>query len=356
MVMGLRYSFAVHHDTLLMTKKSMEKSILNISAMEEYHMKVFDGHTDIMADVVSKRKMGEENVIQNHHLHKLKSGGVTGANFVLWLDPQTSSWEDVELGMKLIHDELAAASGICHQVKVLQDFGVSINEEKIDVILGMEGLAAMGPNTERLDWLYEQGVRCAGLTWNEANALATGISGDETRGLTSEGFHAVKMMEKLGMLLDVSHLNETSFWDVTGMVTKPFMASHSNAYTLCEHPRNLKDEQLKAVKEAGGLVGLNAVADFLHPSTPDIHHYIQQIDYMVELLGIDHVALGFDFCDFLHLGQQKDPEEVHVTTSLETSMDVQKVIELLIGKGYSHEDMVKLTQDNFRRLYNHHLK
>lgn len=319
-------------------------------------MKVFDGHTDIMADVVTRRKMGEENVIKTHHLHKLKSGGVTGANFVLWLDPETSVWEEVEMGMKLIHDELTAASGICHLVKDKQDFGFGINKEGIDVVLGMEGLAAMGSNIERLEWLYGQGVRCASLTWNEANSLATGISGDETRGFTSEGIQAVKMMENLGILLDVSHLNETSFWDVTQTATKPFMASHSNAYALCEHPRNLKDEQLKAIKETGGLVGVNAVAAFLHPSKPDIHHYIQQIDYMVELLGIDHVALGFDFCDFLHLDEQNPPEEVHVTTSLETSVHVQNVIEMLDRKGYRHEDLVKLTKDNFKRLYDHLLK
>ena len=319
-------------------------------------MKIFDGHTDIMADVVTRRKLGEKNVVKTHHLHKLKKGGVEGANFVLWMDPEASDWEDVKQGITLIHDELRDSPDVFHPIKDMQDFACDKNNDKIDIILGMEGLAAMGPSIERMEWLYEQGVRCASLTWNEANALATGISGDPQRGLTDDGVQVLKTMDKLGILLDVSHLNETSFWEVAGMATKPFMASHSNAYTLCEHPRNLKDEQLLAIKDSGGLVGVNAVADFLHPDQPDIMHFIQQVDYMVELLGIDHVALGFDFCDFLHLDQQKEPEEQHVTTSLETSMDIQNVIEKLAEKGYSHEDMVKLTKENFVRVYRHHLK
>lgn len=319
-------------------------------------MKIFDGHTDIMADVVARRKTGEKNVVQTHHLDKLKAGDVSGANFVLWMDPETSAWEDVEMGFKFIHDELCEALGIFHHVKDIQGLIGYKNKDKIDIILGMEGLAAMGPSIERMDWLYEQGVRCASLTWNEANALATGIFGDAQRGLTNDGVQVLKTMEKRGILLDVSHLNETSFWEVAGMATKPFVASHSNAYTLCEHPRNLKDGQLLAVKDSGGLVGVNAVADFLHPDQPDIMHFVQQVDYMVELLGIDHVALGFDFCDFLHLDQQKEPEEQHVTTSLETSKDIQNVIKRLVEKGYSHDDMAKLTKENFVRVYRHHLK
>ena len=319
-------------------------------------MKIFDGHTDIMADVVTRRKAGEKNVVKTHHLHKLEKGGVEGANFVLWMDPEASAWEDVELGMAFIHDELRDSPDVFHHIKDIEDLVCDKNNAKIDIILGMEGLAAMGSSIERLKWLYEQGVRCASLTWNEANDLATGISGDAKRGLTSDGIQVVKTMEKWGILLDVSHLNETTFWEVAGMATKPFMASHSNAYTLCEHPRNLKDEQLLAVKDSGGLVGVNAVADFLHPEKPDIMHFVQQVDYMVELLGIDHVALGFDFCDFLHLDQQKEPEDRHVTTSLETSMDIQNVIKILEKKGYRHEDMAKLTKDNFIRVYRHHLK
>ncbi len=318
-------------------------------------MHVFDGHTDIMADVVKRRKMGESDVFRRHHLDKLAHGKVMGANFVYWMDPQKATLADLVEGLALIREEVVMAGDVLHMVNSMKDFEEAAERDKLAVVLGMEGLAAIGADIHRIPWLFEQGIRCASLTWNESNDLATGIAGDVNRGLTKAGQVAVGKMEELGILLDASHLNEKSFWDVMNRVSKPIVASHSNAWSLCQHTRNLKDDQLKIIAETGGLVGVNAVGDFLAHEHANLNHFVHQVDYMVSLVGIDHVSLGFDFCDFLGLETEKSPEERNITADLETSRDVQKAIRLLTEKGYHEDEVQKLAKDNYMRLYRAHL-
>ena len=130
--------------------------------------------------------------------------------------------------------------------------------------------------------------------------MAGGVGGSEERGLSELGRCAIAKMEELGMILDVSHLNERSFWDVVACARKPFIASHSNAYALCAHRRNLKDEQLKAIAKAGGIIGINSANQFIDEkrSKQDCAHLVKHMKYIADLSGIEHVALGLDCMDF----------------------------------------------------------
>lgn len=209
-------------------------------------MKIFDGHADIWYDVAKKRKLGEENIFKKYHLDRLKTGNIMGGIFIAYLE-QIEGQDDEKEMFHLINStihEIRENQDIFNIIREKGDFNRGIVEGKFDIIMGIEGLKAIGKNLDWIDTFYELGFRHASLTWNEENHLATGVDGDKERGLTSIGKEAVKKMEKLGMIIDVSHANDKTFWDIYDNTTKPIIASHSNVKALCDHKRNLTDEQI----------------------------------------------------------------------------------------------------------------
>lgn len=315
---------------------------------------IFDSHADIWADVTMMRQRGQENIFKARHLHKYREGGVTAGIFVIWLDPYKSDIKKRALDAIVnMSTEILDNGDI---FKIVKSYGDLENGEtdKISVLMGVEGLSFIDERIGWLDSLYMFGMRHAGLTWNEENALATGVKGNPDRGVTEAGKKAVKRIEELGMILDVSHLNEKSFWDVCGTATRPFIASHSNCKALCGHLRNLTDDQLRAIRDMGGVVGLNAISNFVHDDKAkrDIDHLADHVDHMVEIMGIDHVGFGFDFCDYLESDEipsapKTDPDE---TKGLENVSKVPAMLEILKFRGYKQEDIQKIAYKNYFRI------
>lgn len=314
-------------------------------------MKIFDGHADIWYDVAKRRKLGEESIVKKHHLDRLKAGNIMGGIFIAYLehvDGQDDEKEMFHLINSTIH-EIKENQDIFNIIKQKGDFNRGIVEGKLSVIMGVEGLRAIGTNLDWLDTLYELGFRHASLTWNEENELATGVAGDETRGLTPIGIEAVKKMERLGMIIDVSHANEKTFWDIYNNTTKPIIASHSNAKALCNHKRNLTDEQIKAIASRDGLIGINAYKGFLARDgyKQNLERYVDHIEYIISLVGVRHVALGFDFCEYLYA--DKKEEEIN-PQGLENASKAIAVIDELYKRGYSESDIRKIAFENFMRI------
>lgn len=314
-------------------------------------MKIFDGHADIWYDVAKRRKLGEESVVKKYHLDRFKSGNVMGGIFIAYLehvDGQDDEKEMMHLINSTIH-EIKTNSELFNIIKKQGDFNKGIVDEKLNVLMGVEGLRAIGKNLDWLDTLYELGFRHASLTWNEENELATGVAGDENRGLTELGIEAVKKMENLGMIIDVSHANEKTFWDIYNNTTKPFIASHSNAYSLCKHKRNLTDEQIKAIASRGGVIGVNAYKGFvaIDPARQNLERYVDHIEHIISLVGIKHVALGFDFCEYLYTDRKE--EEVN-PRGLENASKASSVLDELLKRGYSESDVRKIAYENFMRV------
>ncbi|ABR49217.1 Membrane dipeptidase [Alkaliphilus metalliredigens QYMF] len=316
-------------------------------------MKIFDGHSDILLNVVDRSIAGEQEVLRTHHIDKLKKGGVFASVFALWVEPeagdrfQLRALEMLKYSAKELHD----AKDLVHIVKKYDDFEVAERENKLAVLLGMEGLASLGEEIDFLYLLYQYGIRYAGLTWNEENALATGIDGDDQRGITEKGIEVIKKMEDLGILLDVSHLNEKSFWDVVKVAQKPFIASHSNAYELCGHPRNLQDEQLKAIAQSGGVVGLNSWNKGVDPENPSIEKLADHVEYIVNIVGIEHIAFGFDFCEFLEDETLQEDEPKKETKGFEDTTCVPKLIKVLKERGYTEAMLRKIAYENLMRVF-----
>ena len=218
-------------------------------------------------------------------------------------------------------------------------------KEKYDVIYGLEGLRNV-PTLEMFDELYNMGVRHAMLTWNEANHLATGVKGNPEHGLTPLGKKFIKYMNDHKTIIDVSHLNEKSFYDVLAEKPKILIASHSNAYALSDHPRNLKDDQLKALKEAGGLIGIVAARNFVSKDKEkqNIKGLVDQIDYIKEIMTIDNIMLGLDMMNFLSDFNNSNLDD------LQSHADAPKIIDELRSRGYSEEDIEKICFKNYLKL------
>lgn len=313
-------------------------------------MKIFDGHADIWFDVSAKRKNEEEHIVKKYHLDRFKAGNIMGGIFIAYLDENAVDEEKEMMWMinSTIH-EIKKNEELYNIIKNSGDFNRGIINEKLNVLMGIEGLRAIKKNLDWLDTFYQLGFRHASLTWNEENDLGTGAKGDENRGITETGKAAIEKMNELGMIVDVSHANEKTFWGIYETSNKPIIASHSNARSLCDHVRNLTDDQIKAVAEGGGLVGAVAYKGFvdLEKEKQTIERYVDHIDYMVSLAGIKHVGLGFDFCEYLYTGRTgKDMNP----KGLEDASYAQNVIEELRKREYSEEDIRKIAYENFMRV------
>lgn len=266
-----------------------------------------DAHSDIWRDVTARRQAGEDRVMERCHLPRLRQGGCEGAVLALWIDQPRRAAERTEEMMACLREE-AAESRAFRIVRTVEEARQARAAGVFYTFLGAEGLAAIGEDVSRIDWYYDYGVRLAMLTWNEVNALAAGAVSGETGGLTDAGRRAVDRIRELGMVMDVSHLNETGFWEVLDRYGGPIVASHSNCRALCDVPRNLTDAQLRAIAASGGVVGVNVYGQFVCPDAErrTAEQLALHAAHMAEVMGVEHVGCGFDFCEFLPGGSTAD--------------------------------------------------
>ena len=206
----------------------------------------------------------------------------------------------------------------------------------------------------KIDELYDLGARHAMLTWNEENALATGVKGDPNRGVTELGKQAIKKLQEKKMILDVSHINEKSFWDVIDLATGPILASHSNAKALASAARNLTDDQLRAIRDTNGLVGLNAFGDFIsdNKAEQDVDHLVNHATYIADKIGVEHLGFGFDFFDFLDSDSMKsysDQDDSRLKGMKDCS-EVPVLIEKLRKAGFTEKDLEMISGGNWTNL------
>ena len=317
---------------------------------------IFDAHSDIWTHVAKKRLEGEDNIIRNYHLSKFKKADINGGIFVVWVDPpyDKNPKERTKQILDKVKEEINDSKDIIHIVKKSEDFDIAKENNKIPILIGMEGLQAIEDNIDDIEKLYSFGVRHASLTWNEENKLATGAKGSIDRGLTEEGVKLIKKMEELKMVLDVSHANEKTFWDICKVATKPFIASHSNCRSLCNVVRNLTDDQLREIAKRNGVVGINSYGEFVSFDTEKrtIKHLVDHIDHMVKVMGIDHIGLGFDFAEYLNSDTLKHYTNActYGVKGLEDTTKANNIILELEKRGYSKEDIDKISYKNFYRV------
>ncbi|WP_234122713.1 dipeptidase [Clostridium hydrogenum] len=317
---------------------------------------IFNAHDDVWTNITRKRQMGRKDILRNYHCQEYKKASAGGGIFVIWqdrVDKKDPKKRAIEI-IKNMSIEVAETKDLIQIIRRKDDFNKAREEGKLAVVIGVEGLSFIDNDLELIPVLYMLGVRHCTLTWNEENALAAGINGSPKMGLSKLGEECIHYMEKIGMVLDVSHINEKSFWDICEIVKKPIIASHSNCRKLCDVTRNLYDDQLKAIANTDGVVGLNAYSEFVDMDEKNrtIDRLCDHIDHMVEVMGIDHVGLGFDFFNYF---EEENVEEFKSdnTPPIENFEDItkaQNLINCLVKRGYSREDIEKIEHKNFIRV------
>ena len=329
-------------------------------------MKVYDAHGDIWYDILQHSLKGERDIFRKYQLPKFQKGGVFGGTFVMWVDPPYD--EDPKKRIKQIEaavkQELIDAADILNIVKRFSDFQKGTDKGKINVLMGLEGLSYMEGDIDQINYYYDEfSVRTMMLTWNEENAFGSGWPGDPERGLTKEGKEAVKRMNELGIVLDVSHLNDKGFWDVISLSDgNPVIASHSNCRAIANHGRNLTDDMIKAIASTGGVLGMNRLDGFINEdeNKKSVDGLVDHVEHIANLVGIDYVGCGFDFEDYivpeslLKNGVAKD--DPSGTKGLCSAADASNFLEAMKKRGFSQEDIEKVAYKNFYRVYQKVLK
>ncbi len=303
---------------------------------------VVDLHCDTMHLVTTgKLKLMDWNKTGHVDVPRLKAGGVKYQVFAAWGEGQPEpTWKIAYETLKAFRDIVNQNINEISIVERWDDIQRCRKDNLIGAILGMESGMLLNGKLDRLYTIYDLGVRILTLTWNGRNQIADGVGVEgEKKGLTQFGREVVKSMYELGMIVDISHLGEPGFWDCIEYVESPIIASHSNCYALCPHPRNLKDAQIKAMAEKGGVIGVNFYPAFLGDPV-DVSRVCDHIDYIANIVGIDYIALGSDFD-----GMDVTPK------GLEDVSKFPNITAELIVRGYSDDDICKILGKNALKIF-----
>lgn len=283
-------------------------------------MKIYDTHSDIMSNLYERYLKGEHDIFVKCHQADLKKGEIAGGIWVVY--------------------------SAC-DFDIQKAYDIAINEIKpyindYNVIYGLEGLRNV-LTIEEFDLLYKKGIRHASLTWNEENHLATGVRGNADRGLTNLGREFLHYMNDHHMIIDVSHLNEKSFYDLLEEDPQILIASHSNAQALSNHPRNLTDNQIKALRQANGKIGIVGARNFVSrdKTKQNVQGYVDQLSYIADIVDIDHVMIGIDMMSFLDDFNNSNLDDL---ASHSQSQNIIKVMKL---RGFTDEEIAKVAYLNF---------
>lgn len=308
----------------------------------------FDAHADILYDVARRRLAGETRVLARRHLDRLRRGGAEGLALAVWTGGDFWGTPDPARRTEILLTQALADLAECPEFRLVRSLPEALAAREAGQLycfLSAESLAFIGSDLSAISRLDEAGVRSAMLTWNEENLLAAGAGCDPDKGLTALGRQAVRQMESLGMLVDVSHLNRRSFWDVIGAAGGPVIASHSNCRSLCDVPRNLTDSQLRAIRDTGGVVGVNSYHGFVHrdPGLQTVETLARHALHMAEVMGPEHVGCGFDFCHFMGPGNES-------VRGLEDASQAEEFFRCLEREGMSPAEREGIARGNFLRI------
>lgn len=357
---------------------------------------------DLHCDTVLQVHRGYDIAVKNKNYHidipRLNEGGVTFQAFAIYIDPGWPETERFNHAITLINSLSRAFQANDHAIEIVTNLlqATSVMDKgKIAALLAIENGMAIENSLEKLERLFTAGIRYMTLTHAKSHEWCSSSSDEkaDTYGLTRFGKDVVTKMNELGMIVDLSHVSPRAFFGVLELSDAPVLVSHSNAYALCGHDRNLTDEQLKALAEHGGLIGINFCCDFLsetyrlktesfrgkhikqlkllgdmfHSPVPEeqfqrelkeheafiqtwretaqsdsvtIEHAVDHIAYIVNLIGVDYVAFGSDFDGI-----------VPAPVGLEDCSRFPELLNRLKQKGFSEEDLEKISWKNFERVF-----
>lgn len=311
---------------------------------------VFDAHCDTPLRIMKGADICVRGESGHLDFPRMREGGVDAQFFAIFVYPDI---ENPRLAAERIIEKTRAAVASCPDQAALarsaSELGGLVQEGRLSILLGLEGGHIIQGDLNALDRFYELGVRYMTLTWSNTNEFADSSDGPRRwGGLNPLGVQVVREMNRLGMIVDVSHVSDETFEDVMKTTSKPVIASHSSCRALQDLPRNMSDEMLRAVARNGGVVCVNFYPLFLggkapqkgeRPGSVPLSRLLDHIEHAVRVAGVDHVGLGSDF----------DGIDA-VPTGLEDVTRLPRVTEGLLGRGLSPEDVEKVLGGNLLRV------
>lgn len=288
--------------------------------------------------------MGSRSTLGHIDIPRMYEGGVNCQVFAISSERSRLPPHPLRTSLEMVdrfYRECEENSGTIAPIMSYEDVIKAEKEGKIAAMLSIEGADVIEGNAGILRVFYRLGVRMVGLVHSIRNLLADGVADRRSRGrLSVLGVESVELMDKLGMIIDVSHLNDEGFWDLVEITENSFIASHSNARAICDHPRNMNDDMIRTLAEKGGVMGMNFAPNFVHPYNATVERLVDHIDHIVELVGPDHVGLGSDF------------DGIPFTPSgLEDVTKMPNITKELIKREYSIIDVKKILGENHLRLF-----
>ncbi len=292
---------------------------------------IADAHNDFLAF----HAVDEDNRLYDHtDVNRLKSGGVKLQNFAVWVPPETENrldmcFRQIAYYADFLEENKDDVCG-CSDEKALH------NGNKICAVLSIESGESIDCRNEYIPFVYDKGARMMSLTWNGENEYAGGCMAD--CGLKKKGIEALKTLNELNMAFDVSHINEKGFWQALEVYEHAPCATHSCVFDLCKSVRNLKKDQIRALIERGGFIGINFYTVFLRGPHADIGDILDHIAYVLDCGGEEAVGFGSDFCGIMY-----------TPDGLGSSSDYQKLPEAMLQRNYGEELISKICYGNFAR-------
>ena len=280
------------------------------------------------------RPLGQANQLD---ITKMRQGGLNAAFFAVdCTRPRGNHLLYLMDALGYFIEEMERCNGDILIARAAADIEQAQRENKLAAVLAVENSDALEKSLHVLPLLHQLGVRAMTLTHSTRSWAGDGCEVEGGSGLTGFGRHLLERLNALGIVVDLSHLNERGFWDVVKISDIPFMATHSCCRALCDHPRNLHDEQLAALAEKGGVVGITFVPFFIAVQNPTLSDLLDHLDHAVSVAGIDHVGLGSDF-----------------DGGGDLVADATQLPEITVGlaaRGYSEIDIRKILGGNQLRL------
>jgi len=287
--------------------------------------------------------MGVRSSLGHIDLPRLKEGGVDCQVFAISSVRDRTRPYALRTAMEMIdifYSECAAHLDAITPVTTHREIVEAAAGGKIAAMLSIEGADIIEGKVGLLRVFHRLGVRMVGLVHSLRNELADGVADGRTGGGLSElGVEVIEELDRLGMLIDISHLSDAGFWDLIEVAKGPVMASHSNARAVCDHPRNMMDDMIRAMADRGGVMGMNFAPGFIHPTQATVQGVVDHIDYIVSIVGPNHIGLGSDFD-----GIPYTPE------GLEDVTRMPNITAELLKRDYSEEDIKKILGENHLRM------
>ena len=341
---------------------AIEKSIE--ARIDQLHADgIVDLHFDMPMDLYEKRD--RTNVLATDYLPELEAGNIGVLGAAIYIEDRYMP----EMGLRVALDQIARVYAEAEQCtrfaicKSCQEILDARKDRKIALLITMEGVEPLGTDLELLRVLYELGVRAIGLTHARRNAAGDGgvfaSTGSSRDGLTGFGRDVVGQCEALGMIVDLAHINPAGFEDILAITTKPVIVSHTNPRRYYDIERNISDEQIRMIGERRGVIGVNSVLVSSREDEATLDRYIDHIEHIANLIGVECVAIGFDFFEFIY---RQWPESArkelaakfttpHFIPDLSNHSHARNLTRKLIEHGFSDENIEKILRDNWMRIF-----